>query len=244
MTVKNLLLTGINGLIGSILREPLGDVCSITGCDLTGPFSNQVFQLDIRDENQVLDFFKTHGPFPLVIHLAGDPRVEAPWEKVLDHNIKGTRNLYHAARLGGTRRIVFASSNHVTGAYEGFPPRLHQTEDPERISREDPVRPDSEYGVSKACGEALARYYHERWGLSSVCLRIGSVLADDDPTGDPRHLRTWLSHRDLVQLVLKSLEADVGFGIYYGVSDNAGRFWSLKNARKELGYHPQDNAGS
>jgi hypothetical protein len=78
--------------------------------------------------------------------------------------------------------------------------------------------------------------------MSSICLRIGSVLADDDPTGSLRHRRTWLSHRDLVQLVQKSLQTDVGFGIYYGVSDNDGRFWSLRNARAELGYQPQDKA--
>lgn len=242
MPQKELLITGINGRIGKILRDPLNGSYAVTGCDLAGPFSSSVFPLDIRSENQVLDFFNTYGPFPLVVHLAADPRVEAPWEEALDHNIRGTRNLYHAARLGGTRRIVFASSNHVTGAQEGFPPRLHLEENPEKISREDPLRPDSWYGVSKAFGEALARFYYERWEMSSICLRIGSVLADDDPTGSLRHRRTWLSHRDLVQLVQKSLQTDVGFGIYYGVSDNDGRFWSLRNARGELGYQPQDNA--
>jgi len=243
ITSKKLLITGINGRIGRILHDPLSASYSITGCDLTGPFSHRVFQLDIREEKKVEAFFDRHGPFPLIVHLAADPRVEAPWTEVLAHNIKGTRNLYHAARLNGTQRIVFASSNHVTGAYEGFPPHLHLKQDPEKISREDPLRPDSYYGVSKAFGEALARYYHERWGLSSICLRIGSVLKDDDPAGNPRHLRTWLSHRDLVQLVLKSLQAEVDFGVYYGVSDNEGRFWSLKHAREELGYQPQDSAG-
>ena len=55
-------------------------------------------------------------------------------------------------------------------------------------------------------------------------------------------MKTWLSHRDLVQLVRKSLESDVEFGIYYGVSDNTGRFWDISNAEKELGYKPEDNA--
>ena len=53
---------------------------------------------------------------------------------------------------------------------------------------------------------------------------------------------TWLSHRDLLQLVKCSLTADVEFGIYYGVSDNRKRFWDISNAERELGYRPQDDA--
>ena len=43
------------------------------------------------------------------------------------------------------------------------------------------VRPDSLYGVSKVFGEALGRYYSERYGMRVICVRIGSVLQDDDP---------------------------------------------------------------
>jgi hypothetical protein len=34
----------------------------------------------------------------------------------------------------------------------------------------------------------------------------------------------------------------VPFGVYYGVSDNRGRFWDIANARTDLGYDPQDDA--
>jgi nucleoside-diphosphate-sugar epimerase len=243
MPKPTLLITGINGLIGGVLKKPLEERYRVYGCDLVGPFSDRVFQVDISQEEEVRGLFQEHGPFPFLIHLAANPRVDAPWEEVLQANIVGTRNVYHAAQRYETRRVIFPSSNHVTGAYEGFPPQLHHNKDPRKISPSDPIRPDSEYGVSKAFGEALARYYRERWGLASICLRIGSVLEDDDPTRDPRHAKTWLSHRDLVQLVSKGLMSDVGFGIYYGVSDNTGRFWSLSNARRDLGYQPQDNAG-
>ncbi len=242
MSKDKLLITGINGRIGRVIREPLERTFQVWGCDLAGPFSERVLQVDMSREDEVLGLLKRSGPFPLVIHLAADPRVGAPWEDVLRHNIIGTRHVYHAAQQTGTGRIVFASSNHVTGAYEGFPPRLHLEEDPQLISPADPIRPDSDYGVSKAFGEALARYYYERWDMRSICLRIGSVLEDDNPTKDPRHMKTWLSHRDLVQLIQKSLQAEVGFGVYYGVSGNQGRFWDLSSARQDLGYQPQDNA--
>ncbi len=71
---------------------------------------------------------------------------------------------------------------------------------------------------------------------------MGSVLEDDDPSKEERLLSTWLSHRDLIQLFQKSIVANVEYGIYYGVSNNAKRFWDLSNAKKDLGYMPVDDA--
>ena len=122
------------------------------------------------------------------------------------------------------------------------------------------VRPDSDYGASKAFGEALGRMYADRFGMRVVCLRIGSVLPDDDPAGPwplagagwmpwltdadrrARIRATWLSHRDCAELVRCALEADVRFVIAYGVSDNTRRFWSLDVARDILGFAPVDRA--
>ena len=176
--------------------------------------------------------------------MAADPRVKASWESTLQNNIVGTRNVFEAAREVGIKRVIFASSNHVTGAYHGIEPPLffNKEHDPRRILVTDPIRPDGEYGVSKAFGEALARYYASRWGISFICLRIGVVLADDRPVGHPWFKKGWLSQRDLLQLVNKSLESNVVYGIYYGMSNNAGGFWDITNARLELGYEPQDDA--
>lgn len=239
-----LFITGANGRIGQILWQRLGDEYELHGLDLEPGGNPRIVQADIADLDAVEAALAAAGPFSLLVHLAADPRVDAPWASVLQNNIIGTRNVYEAARRHGVRRIVFASSNHVTGAYEGFAPDqfLHRQVEPEQITVKNPIRPDSEYGVSKAFGEALARYYAARWGIASICLRIGSVLADDDPGKKPRQRKTWLSHRDLRQLVRRSLQSEVPFGIYYGVSANSGRFWSIENARRELGYEPEDNA--
>jgi len=239
-----LFITGINGSIGGVLRRDLVDRYDVWGLDRREPFSAQVLQADIVDEGQVERAFEQARPFPYLVHLAAVASVEASWEQVLDDNIRGTRNVFEVARRCGVERVVFASSNHVTGAYEGFAPDLclHRQHEPVPISPADPIRPDGYYGVSKAFGEALARYMAARWGMAFVCLRIGTVLSDDDPTGEPRHRKTWLSHRDLVQLVERSLRSDVAFGIYYGISANQGAFWDISNAREELGYEPQDDA--
>jgi nucleoside-diphosphate-sugar epimerase len=106
------------------------------------------------------------------------------------------------------------------------------------------VRPDSDYGTSKVFGEAVARQYYELCGIQSVCLRIGTFLADNNPTRNERVRKTWLSHRDLIQLVKKSIMSQVEFGIYYGVSNNKGRFWDISKAEKEIDYHPENDASA
>jgi uronate dehydrogenase len=160
------------------------------------------------------------------------------------NNIDGTKNIFESARLHGVKRIIFASSNHTTGVYEGSPPDLHMKNDPDLITVGNPIRPDGFYGVSKVTGEALARMYYDLYGLESICLRIGSVLKDDDPRNNPRYLSTWLSHKDLVQLVTKSLLSEIKFGIYYGVSNNKKRFWDISNAESDINYQPEDDASN
>ena len=246
MAPFRVLITGINGRIGKILQNALQNGHEVYGLDREGTFSQQVLSADVAEYQQIKQAVQQLNPLDSIIHLAGNPNVNANWESVLSANIVGTRNIFEAAREYQIRRVIFASSNHVTGAYEGFEPNLHLHMQPEppKISIQDPIRPDSDYGVSKAFGEAVARYYAARWGIEAICLRIGAVLSNDDPTTDARLRKVWLSHRDLIQLVEKSLIAKVTFGIYYGVSNNKGAFWDISNARAELGYEPVDDGST
>jgi nucleoside-diphosphate-sugar epimerase len=165
-----------------------------------------------------------------IVHLAADPSNRAPWESVLSANVVGTYNVFEAARNSGVEKIVFASTNHVSGWYERE--GIYTTPDM-------PVRPDSLYGASKAFGEALGRYYSDAFGLAVVCLRIGSFLPK--PTS-VRALSTWLSYRDCAQIVLRSLDSDLRFGIFYGISRNRRRYWDISSAEAVLGYRPVDDA--
>src|SRR5205085_2980345 len=126
-----------------------------------------------------------------VVHLGGIS-TEQPFEPILRGNIVGGYNLYEAARKQGVKRIVFASSNHVTGFYR----------QDEVIDTRAPVRPDGLYGLSKAFGENLSRFYFDRYGIETVCLRIGSSFPEPK---DRRMLATWLSFDDLERLVVASL---------------------------------------
>ena len=175
-----------------------------------------------------------------VIHLAGDASPRSPFDKILQPNIIGAYNTLEACRRRGVKRLVFASTNRVTGMYE------KQTPKPLLISWDAPVRPDSQYAASKAYGEALSRYYADTFGLSVLCLRIGTFrpLSAMRELTDERVLSTWLSPDDAVQLAWRCIEAPeyVRFAIYYGISANTRAFWDTQNARDEIGYEPKDDA--
>jgi nucleoside-diphosphate-sugar epimerase len=172
----------------------------------------------------------------------------------VEKDIEGRVNVLEAARAHGVRRYVFASSNHVTGMYEldqpyasivaGAYDGLDPTEIP-LIAPDAPIRADSPYGVGKGFAEIASRHYAERYDMSCLCLRIGTVLRDDRPHR-ARHYATLLTHADLARLVDCALRAplELRHGIYYGVSANRWRFWDIANARDELGFEPHDDAES
>jgi uronate dehydrogenase len=163
-----------------------------------------------------------------VVHLGG-VSVEGPFGPILQANIVGVYNLYEAARKHRVRRIVFASSNHVTGFYR----------QDEVIDATMPMRPDGYYGISKAFGENMAQFYFDRYGIETVSLRIGSSFPE--PV-DRRMLATWMSFDDLERLVVASLSAPVvGHSVIYGMSDNATTWWDNTPAR-HIGYRPQDSS--
>jgi len=237
MTKPRVLITGINGKIGRVLVRAMKDEWDISGIDVVSGPNIQV--ADISDWNQVDAAFTAVGDVDVVVHLAAIASSHALWDDVLANNIIGTRYIYERAKNHGISRIVFASSWHVVGGYE------QDVEDkPARtIGIGEPVRPDSDYGTSKAFGEALARQYFELHSLRSVCLRIGNVEVNDRPR-DTFAERIWLSHRDMVQLFTKSISADIDFGVYFATSGNTRRFLDLSPTERDLGYVPQDDAAN
>ena len=237
-SLQTLLLTGAAGTLGRaltpVLQRPwrrlrVSDLApALAGVQALPPAPDgvEVVPCDLADAAAV------HGLLrgvDAVVHLGGIS-VEGPWEPILQANIRGLHNLYEAARRHSVKRIVFASSNHVTGCY----PRS------QTLTPQDPPRPDGNYGLSKLFGEGIASLYWDRFGIETVCLRIGTAT----PTPpDRRGLSTWLSLPDLARLVECSLAAPgVGFLVAYGMSANTRAFWDTGQAWARLGFVPQDNA--
>ena len=254
------LITGANGLIGGFLMaawrapdsrfEPVG-LARDAG-------ANADIVADIRDLDALV---AACAGIDAIVHLAASSAVDSPWEAVLQSNLIGTYAVFEAARRVGVPRVVFASSNHAIGTYElAAAPALYALDDGRVYDHTVELRPDSLYGVSKVYGEALARHYVDQHGLKVVCLRIGGARSPDDPSHPDRlwadmsdrspatlalrrRMRAvWLSERDCVQLIERSLLTDEPWVVCYGISNNPRRFWDIEHARRVLGYQPQDAA--
>jgi nucleoside-diphosphate-sugar epimerase len=249
------LVTGAAGLIGSLLQERLLDRYQLSGVDRTRIRGAGLTTANLSVANLARRGRRTERVFrdvDVVVDLAGVSDFDAPWNVVRDNNLPVTMNVLEAARQSGARRVVYASSNHVTGLYERDDPyaRIVQGDiaslDPQLvplITAGHPIRPDGPYALGKAFGEAAARYYAEEHGLSVICLRIGTCNRTGRPER-PRHFATLLTHDDLARLVVAAIEApdELHFGVFYGVSANTWRFWDISDARETLGYEPQDDA--
>lgn len=229
---KRILLTGAAGNLGRVLRERIGawaDVVRLADLVVDGLGAaregEEIVQCDLADKAAVLAMV---DGVDVVLHFGG-LSTEHAFEEILQANILGTANLYEAVHKAGVRRVVFASSNHVVGFY--------RTTDV--IDADAPPRPDTFYGVSKCFGESLSRYYYDRLGIETVCVRIGSALA---APSNRRTLTTFLSHDDLVELLRCALFATrVGHTIVFGQSDNASSWWD--NTRSaHLGFRARDSS--
>jgi len=227
---RRLLLTGAGGGLGRELRKRLKPYCDTLRvsdhADIAPAASGEEVSLTALEDRPAMRSL-LEG-VDAVVHMGG-VSVEGPFDPILQANIVGAYNLYEAARVNGVKRIVFASSNHVTGFCR----------QDEVISAQDPLRPDSMYGVSKAFGESLSRFYFDRYGIETACLRIGSSFPAPK---DRRMLATWLSFDDLERLVLACLTTPVlGHSIVYGVSDNLVTWWDNTGSR-HVGFVPRDSS--
>jgi uronate dehydrogenase len=227
---KRVLVTGAAGHVGKWTRRCLHGKVSLLRLSDIAPLeaaaeSEEIRPCDLTDA-QGLERLMTGIDY--VVHLGASLNVD-DWQETLRVNIEGSYNLYEAARRAGVRRIAYASSHHVIGMYP-----VGQT-----LGLDAPMRPDSLYGLSKCFGENLARYYWDKFGLESVCWRIGS--AQPRPR-EVRELSTWLSEQDYERLLLRSLQTpSVGFLTVYGISANRDAWWDNGEART-LEFEPQDNA--
>ena len=229
--IERLLITGAAGALGQVLRQSLKPhVQSMRLSDIApmapaADDSEQVMVCNLAD-NAGVDAL-LHG-MDAVLHLGGIS-TEHAFEDVLGPNIVGVYHVYEAARRHGVRRVIFASSNHTIG----FHPQG------ELLQTDCARRPDGCYGLSKSFGEDVARFYFDRYGIESACLRIGSAFPEPR---DRRMLMTWLSYADLTELVRCCLAApQLGCTIVWGVSANRDVWWDNAGAAN-IGFVPKDSS--
>ena len=266
MESKRVMVTGVYGLVAGALyswlrqRPERYDVWGLGRRRERSQRAPRQRELTVPDDRFVLSDLSDVDSLTrdlegvdVVAHLAADPRPDASWEKILQSNVIGTRNVFEAAHRAGVQRVVYASSVMVSWGYQQEEPYKAIAEcrlDPGAVdsipvvTHEWPVRPTGLYPASKVWGEVLGRYFADVHGLSVLCVRIGWVNAEDTPWSEPGMAPIWCSQRDVARLMELAVNAppELRYDIYYAVSNNEQRWVDIEHAREAIGYIPLDSA--
>jgi len=267
MGKRKILVTGASGYIASQVLPAFHGRYELTLLDVkeTDPRGNKIPGVRVAD--LITPGFEKYQEYfqgiDAVVHLGyywepGEKGERQPLRtRSYQHertNVDMTYNVYKLSHDSGVRRVVVASSNHAADWYEHL---IHQ-------GLMDMVSPqifplsDNFYGWAKAAYELIGFIFatgHFGRKLEIVQLRIGAPREIDyrnfldNPAGYKRDLGAYISQRDLQQLFIRSIEAGnitnehgIPFQIFYGISDNTRKFWSIVNARKVIGYAPEDDS--
>ena len=262
MSKRKVLITGASGVIATKIIPDLRELYDLQMTDIKkknveGRQIDAIVTADLLNGNRD-NYRHLFRGMDTVIHSgfikARDG--EDPFFAELD-NVKMAYNVYQTCLEENVRRVIMISSNHAGDYYENL---IHQGL---MLSVTPDMAPysDNYYGWAKISYEALGFVFatgkmNGQKKLENVQIRIGAPREDDIKSceiGDlvkmHRDLGAYLSLRDEIQLIAKSIETPsiddengVPFQIFYGVSNNTHNFWDIGNARRVIGYDPQDNS--
>ncbi len=263
MAKRKVVVTGAAGYIAERMLPALRERHDLTLLDIrtTTPEGEAVEGVIVtnllnRDRDAYREYFRGADA---VVHSGFKGTVDHEhtdfWKEV--DNISMCYNVYQTCVEEGVRRVVVMSSNHAADYYE----RLIWTEKMAFMTPDMLPLSDNFYGWGKVSYESLGFVFatgamNEGKRLENAQIRIGapreSVMDGaglENLKGMHRGLGAYLSARDQTQLVVKSIETKniedengVPFQVFYGISGNAHNFWSIANARKVIGYEPEDDS--
>lgn len=264
MSKRKILVTGASGLVaGQVLPAllerydvTLTDICTI---NRNGEEVPNIQIADLTDENRDTYRHLFTGQ-DAVVHFGfvrwAEDTPEAHFISEFA-NVRMAYNIYKTSLEEGVKRVVVASSNHAADYYE----ELILDGEMDYVDPNQRALSDNYYGWAKEVYEHLGFVFAtgnmEEKPLENVQIRIGGPretdISERVELGDLRRMRralgVYISDRDMQQLFVKSIEAEdirdehgVPFQIFYGISGNTHAFWSIVNARKIIGYAPEDNS--
>jgi UDP-glucose 4-epimerase len=140
------------------------------------PPGAELHVLDIRSK-EAADLVRESG-IEILVHHAAQMDVRRSVEDPVfdaDVNVLGSLNLAEAARRGGVRQILVASTGGaIYGEQDYFP-----------ADESHPARPVSPYGISKRSFELYLFYYSVTYGIDATCLRYANVYGErQNPHGE------------------------------------------------------------
>lgn len=132
------------------------------------------YKIDLVDSKAINELFTTYN-FDIVVHLAAQAGVRYSIENpklYISSNVEGFLNVLEGCKLGGVKRIVYASSSSVYGLSEK-----------EILSIDDNTdEPISLYAATKKSNELMAQVYSHLFNFETIGLRFFTVYG---PWGRP-----------------------------------------------------------
>ncbi len=256
---RRVLVTGAAGYVAGLILPALRERYELTLIDVkdTDRDGRPVQGVEVVD---LLDdppdrFGELCEGVDTIVHAGFRHPAQGPSYAAERVNLDMTARVYQTAAARAVGRVVCTSTNQASKWYE----RPWKARRIDRVDPFDYPRPDTFYGWAKVAYESLGFLYATgaetppvpNVQIRIVCPRpIRAAAFTDRPLVDYlRDIAGWVSDRDLQQLYIRSIEAEsiddehgVPFQIFYGVSGNARTFWSITNARRVVGYDPQDDS--
>jgi len=172
--MKNVLVTGADGFIGSHLTEMLvAKGYYVKALSQYNSFNNwgwleevnckkqiEVLTGDIRDSHYCKYITKD---IDIIFHLAA--LIAIPYSYIapdsyVDTNITGTLNICQAAKENGVERVIHTSTSEVYGTAQYVP-----------IDEKHPLQPQSPYSATKIAADAMAMSFYNTFGLPVTIAR-------------------------------------------------------------------------
>jgi nucleoside-diphosphate-sugar epimerase len=185
----SILVIGGTGFIGPRLIKNLTQRGEDVVCMDLNPFSPSLADSGLRapvirgDVTQFEDVMRTVlevKPERLINLAYGLGAGEGNPHQVMRLDVLGMDNVFEAARLGGVRRIVYASSIAVSGQQSRFGDRP--------VTEDDPTYGTSQYAMHKIFNEFQARKYIRTYGMSITGVRPANVTGPDKVRGSTDHV--------------------------------------------------------
>ncbi len=206
----NILVTGGNGYIGSIISKILSNrghkVTIIDNLQSSKGLSNPSIPYVIDDFSnpKVLPLVFRDCHTDLVIHLAASmsptDSVSNPKE-YFQNNIIGSINLLNMMLNQSVKNIIFASSGCVYGTPKCNPVFEDQLEEP-----------TTPYGESKLMFEGILEWYYKAYGLNYIAFRFHNVSGATDSLGSNKPYNNGL--------IFKTIDVALGKGLFIPVYGN------------------------
>jgi len=244
VTRPKVLVTGASGLIGGLVLRDLSGTYDFSGLSRRPVAGIPHTEADVTDLDAIRPAFVGQDA---VLHLAVSVDVDN-WDAQMAITANGTLNVFRAAQEAGVGRVVFMSSGSTMCAWEwddALPyGRLARGQwdglaEWPLLDTRTPARPDSPYAVAKLFGEHVGRYFSDRHGMQVIVIRLGAVLATDQP-GLVREFPGYLAQADAVQMIDRCLSApsEIRYEIFDAISDNWPRWRDTSAAKRRLGWRP------